>query len=287
MESGHKMDKLGETLEELGIKDVASLEIEIRSHSGANEQGNKQLYEEANKTLLSIVEERNPGECIHITGEMRAFADRLHRLVCRKIWERHKSRFNMVCYLPRARRIAGREILKWNRQNWEDTPWMDHLNVFDLLGDAVANLYALQDTEKMHYSVFADKYVLLQAKHPHPGPHVKEVWLLESRPLNKMLVSKAKEIISRGYYIPPSVFKELTLTISSPTALHILLSLYDKKKIMKEELFHQLKGLKLSKNSYMDLESAGFIEEVGNFVQVTKQGEDYLELFCERKKDEK
>lgn len=289
------MDKLEDTLKELGIKDVASLGIEIRLHSDAIKEKNERLYEEVNKNLLSIIEERNPGECIHITGETYALVDRLHRFVCRKMRKKYNNRFTIFCYLSPMEKYFGQitirkgrndafyrsiggEIVKWMRQNWKDVLWIDFLDVFDLLGDAEVNLYALREYEKIHFSVFADKYILLQEKHP-PSTRVKDVWLLESRRLNKILSSKAKKIMNRAEYLHQSIFKELTLSISSLSALHILFLLYDNKKMMKEELCHQLEDLKSFQDSYMNLEAAGFIEEVENFTQITKQGEEYSKLF--------
>ena len=293
-----KMDSLEQTLKELGIKGIPSLRIKTRLRSDAIREENERLYREVNeKYLPSIIKERNPGECIHVTGEMRALADRVHRSVCRKMRKKYNNRFTMVCYLSSMKKYfrqiskhkgrndtpyvtIGGEILKWMRQNWRNLNllWADYLDVFDLLGDAEVNLYALRKYEKIHFSVFADKYTLLQAKHP-TGTHTKEVWLLESRPLFEILSSRSKKIISRAEYVHPRIFKELMLSISSSSALHILFLLYDNKKMMKEELCRQLGDLKAFQDLYVNLEAAGFIEDVGDFSQITEQGEEYFKLF--------
>jgi hypothetical protein len=287
------MDKFEQTLKELGIKDAASLKIEKCLTSEADAEKNGLLYRAVNEEyLLPIVEEKNPGECIHITGEMRALADRSHRMVCRKMLEKYNDRFKMVCSLSvmqkngdrtesaRFCRTIGTDILKWIQEDWKDPnlKWTDYIDIFDLLGDAEVGLYSLREPEKIHYSVFADEYVLLQASHPL-GVHAKEVWLLRSRLLFEMLMERAKKIISHAKALPPSIFKELTLSVSNSTALHILFLLDERKKLTKEELREQIEDGAPFEDSYRNLKAAGFIGEARDSSFVTEEGKEYLKLF--------
>jgi hypothetical protein len=136
----------------------------------------------------------------------------------------------------------------------------------------------LAEPEEMHYSVFGDKYVLLQAKHEH-GQRVKEVWFAESAPLNRILTERAKGIIGRGMYLPPSIFKELTLSISSETALCALSILDERKRMSEGEFRSGLQLIGLSEETYADLKAAAFVEEITSSVRITTIGENYLQLF--------
>lgn len=287
------MDKLERTLRELGIEDTASLGIRTYLASPADAEKNKQLYKQVNENyLLSILEERNPGECVHITGEMRALADRSHRLICRKTREKYNNRWTLVCSLPimdkykqRGRhfhRTIGREILKWMQYDWKDASlmWIDYLDIFDLLGDNEVIIYTSPKPERIHYSTFANEYILLQAYHS-VGKHVKEVWLLNSRKLFEILSEKTKEIISRSEPLPPRIFKNVTLSISSSNALHILFLLNENKEISTKDLLHQVKDEEAFQDPCTSLEAVGFIETIGDFSHITEQGKEYLSLFSE------
>lgn len=290
MES-EKMDKLEQTLKELGIKDISSLKKEVCLSSPADKEKNGRLYRRVNaKYLLPMLDEKNLGECIHITGEISALADRLHRRVLRKSRENYDNRFKIVCSLSVMQkykerddlfyRNIGREILSWIRQKWKGLrfQWIDYLDVFDLLGDYEVKLYNLPRREKIHYSVFGDEYILLQAWHD-VGVHVKEVWLLRSRQLFEILKERAKQIVDISELLHPRIFKELTLSLSNSSALHILSLLHENKKLKTEELNHQLNGQPSFRNSYANLEAAGFIATADNYTHITEQGEHYLSLF--------
>jgi hypothetical protein len=210
---------------------------------------------------------------------MRALADPLHRIVCKELWKRYKSQFDMVFYLPPNYKRTAQDIMKYNRKAWGQSSWIDHLEVFDLLSDGIVNLYASPHLEKIHYTVYNDKYVLLQAEHEHLQ-HVKEVWLLESESLAERFLSYAKEVRSKCEYLQPILFKRFTLSISSEIALHVLFSLYDEEKIEKETLYRELKKIKLFQESCLeDLEAIGFIQEVDGFIKLTEDGKEYLKLF--------
>jgi hypothetical protein len=221
---------------------------------------------------------------------MRALADRSHRLVCRKEREIYHKRIQMVCSLPPVSKTSdrtdffyntlGAEILKWIQQDWQDPNlnWTDYLDIFDLLGDGYVPLYSLPQPERIHYSVFADEYVLLQAHHL-PGVHAKEVWFLRSRRLFKLLRDKAIDTLSKAENLPSFIFKRLTLSVSNSTALQLLFLLSEKDELPREELFHKIEGFSSYQEVYGNLKAAGFVEEVAGFSKVTEQGCEYLKLF--------
>jgi predicted transcriptional regulator len=278
------MDRLlEETFRELDVKDITSLNIQICEHSSADVEENAYVYRKTNEILLSMLQEgKSLGGSTHITGEMRALADPPHRRVCRENWNLDRSRLNVVAYLPTKYRTFGRDIWAWNLKSWEkkEADWMNHLDAFDLLANAKVNLFALQKLEKIHYSVFGDRYILLQSKHSH-GTHAKPVWLLESTSLVEVLAPKTERTLEKAEYINSRIFKEFTLAISSSTALHILFSLLDHGKIEGMKFRASLKkDMRLFQESYIeDLKAVGFIKEDGGVIQITEAGKDYLKLF--------
>lgn len=275
------MNKYDPTLMELGIRNPKELDIETKLESDAILEENVRLYKAVNeKFWLPAVEENDPGECFHITGEMRALADRLHRKICRKMKKKYNSKFNIACMLPKERKYSeGTEILYWMKRDWSnlDLQWTDYLDVFDLIGNAEVNLYTLQEPEAIHYSVFAGEYVLLQEK--HKSGDVKAVWLLKSKPLFEILRSRAKKIIDRSKPLSARIFRELTLSVSNSTALHILSLLNGNTKILISNLHPKFDEAPSFQNSYSNLKALGLVETVGDFSQITEPGRQYLDLF--------
>jgi hypothetical protein len=284
------MSNLCQTFEKLGIRNFSSLDVNVILHSDAVKEANEQLYRSVNQDfLLPMVEKEDPKECIHVTGEMRALSDRLHRLVCRKMVKKYNNRFKMVISLSsveesyyKMNSFFGREIMRWVRKEWRglNLNWFDYLDVFDLLSDEEVTLYRLRQPEKIHFSIFAGEYVLLQAEHP-PGTHVKEVWLLKSELLYKQLLAKCKEIINKAELLHPRVFRDFMLSISGPSAANILFLLRENKKMMIKQLISELKSLELLEDAYNNLRAAGFIEEMENYCLLTEEGKEYANFLFE------
>lgn len=272
-------EALRQTILDAGIKRPEKLDIEIVDYSPADERENIKIYEKANETWLCNVEEKDPGKCVHITGEMRALSDPLHRQVCRRLWEKYKSRCSMAFYLPLEYESNARGILSRNRQNWKGVSWSNHMDVFDLLSEGIVNLYFSRQAEAIHYSVFGNEYVLLQAKHEH-GQHVKEVWLIRSEPLNEVLSIQAKRTIIKSKYMQPTLSGDLMMSVSGPLALHILISLSEKGNMSKDELFLKISASETFRdNCLRDLENFGFVEQSDADLQLTSDGAKYLSIF--------
>jgi len=283
------MNKLEETLQELGISGITTLKIETLLMSPADAEKNERLYKEVNeKYLLPLVKQQDLGECIHITGEMRALSDSSHRMVCREERKKYHNRIKLVCSLPPISKskdrssvfynTTGSKILGWIKQDWKDPnlKWSDYLDIFDLIGDDYVSLYSLPRPEKIHYSVFGDEYVLLQAHH-EVGIHKKEVWFLKSRPICDELREEAKSTVKSAENVSFSVFKRFTLSLSSMKALEILF-LLSEKEIPRQKLLTKIRA-DSSELEYFNLGAAGFIDECEGLSKITEQGNEYLKLF--------
>lgn len=242
------MDKLlNETLRTTGIRRPENLKIEIREYSTNNEEENKKIYKEFNKLLFSLIESKKPDVAIHITGEMRALSDKNHRFNCRKLWDTHHERFDITFNLPKETKISVRNIYKYTKEHWHSSSWWNHLDAFDLIADGKVNLYASPDREKVHYTILDNRYILLQSRHPRVE-HTKYVWILESKQLCEILISKAKDVVKKSMYLNPSLFKEFTSSISSNVAVQTLLLVYHGEKVHINKLYNELKTIELFEN---------------------------------------
>jgi hypothetical protein len=267
-----------ETLAELGVRGISQLKIEVLKFSPPDEQQNARVYSRVNEVLEERI--RQTGlECTHITGEMRALADPHHRKVCRKNWQAHKRRIDVVCYLPKRYRNKGRDVWRWNRRNWQHTDWHNQLDAYDLLGNGEVRLFGLTEREPIHYSVFFDRFVLLQSRHSPPS-HTKRVWLLESVRLTEILREKAEKIVSRAERVSPRLFRDLCLSLSSPLALDCLFTVRESGAVNEEWLYSRLKQFAKPPYDFLgDLMAVNFIKRAEGNLIITAQGKDYLKLF--------
>ncbi len=259
-------DSLESTLDVIDVNIPGDLEV--IEYSPASEEANEELYESANDHMMSVIEEDEPGECIHITGEMRALADSFHRKVVQRLWERHESPFKMVFNLPQDLDATGSGIMSYNRRAWENVSWKDHISVFDLLKDGKVRLFDSPKVEPIHYTVYGDSFVMLQGEHDHLQ-HEKEVWLTDSRTLAERLVSDAEETIQSSTAIPPMVFNRFTASLSSDFALSILLKAQSGDLVESDEF----------EEPYLtNLQTIGFLSQNGNSIEITSSGEEFLEI---------
>lgn len=283
------------TLRQLGIKDLSPAAYNVLIEGTATEEENQRVYDYANRTLLEYIGGDRFGECIHVTGEARALGDPLHRYVCRAVAESYEHRIKMVCYVPRlltpdrlesteSWRQISRKAFDWMSQTWTARSWRDYVDAMDLMADGDIELYVLPKKEGMHFSVFLDRFVLLQAKHPH-GAATKDVWFLESSTLHAALSSIAHQVVAKARKVPTNGFRDMSLSLGSPRALHILFRLRDEGGLEKHVVQRELTNIGADWGIVPDLESAGFIEKDDGFLRATRSGVEYLSCY-DRMSDE-
>lgn len=278
--SNFERNELVQSLNIIGIKDLRWSEIEIRRFSRANEKENKSAYKFVNERLLEIIDNEKEGEFIHITGEMKAFADPLHRKCIKKIYERNKQIFKIIFSLPPTYLMNEYDIKRYNRETWKCN-WVDHIESFDILGENISSLYNNYEREDIQYSLFGDELILFQSEH-QARQYVKKVWIIESKYLFKKLLKNFERVLSDSDFINPFLFNQFNSSLSSNFSLNIISLLYDINDIIEESVFLE----ELKKNHFFNkyvldnLYLIGFIEKNSdNFVKLSDQGNEYLNLF--------
>lgn len=266
-----------ETLRLAGIDDSPP-DLEVIDCSPPHPSRAGEVYSKTNQVLRSEIRKKPLGKNIHITGEMRAISYPDHRGVIREDWESHRELFEMVCYMPPESRRSAAEIWKWNRGNWGNVTWQNHLDAFNLISDGEIDLYTSPERERVHFSVFGDQYVLLQSEHPS---HLEEkyIWFLRSYVLNQQLGEKARMILQKSTRIPQGEFKGFLDNLSSEYALHVLFSLADSSSEMKSILSAKIGSEGYRLNILSDLMSVGFVKETNKLLNLTDDGREYLQLF--------
>ena len=218
-----------ETLENAGIIGFNKEKIKSLSYGFDKESRNK-VHLETNNLLEDRLNKNSLGECIHITGEMRALTDPFHRYLCEKINTENKDVFKVVYNLPKNLMNDTAKILEWNLDNWslnKGFNWIEELRTIYSIANRSVNLYSLDTTDEIQYSVFGSKYILFQGKHEDKS-NEKHTWLLESESLNIALTQKAEKLINISTDVNEGHYRKFTQELNS-SASKRLLSMLEKK----------------------------------------------------------
>ncbi len=273
------LDSLKENFENIVKNPFENFEIEILEYSPALKEDNKNIYDEVNKSLLEIINDHENGEYLHITGEMRAFSDPIHREKIKILYEKRNYQIKTVFYLPSTLQISGHDILTYNKEHWDETNWIDYLDAFDILGEGQALLYRVPEREELQYSLFGDELILFQSKHSSKV-HIKEVWILKSRKLFKFLFNRAKNVINRSRFIHPMIFNDFKLSISNDATLHIMFLLLDNGKLDIERFNNEIKKInRFNEFNLENLKILEFIQQTDEYIELTNYGKNYISIF--------
>jgi hypothetical protein len=217
-------DALEKTIARTGLAQPLSDRTCI-AFSKPDTQGNKAVHAKANEQLLETLLRNEPGHCIHITGEMRALADPFHRRLCAELVKRSKERFTIIYNVPSDQVNSPEGIRLW-AEKWRSKAWTEKLSAINFIGDAFVDVRAYNTLDEIQYSVFGNRYILLQEKHSDEGNSKsalpKRVWLLESRTLNEFLTARAINIADKSKDIPETLFKRFLSNVNGVTAQNIL-----------------------------------------------------------------
>jgi len=243
--------------------------------------GNKAVHAKANEQLLDVLLQNQPGPCIHITGEMRALADPFHRRLCAELVKRSKSRFTVIYNIPDDfQHLDG--VGKW-AQTWKSKSWSDRLSAINFIGDAFVDVRGYNTLSEIQYSVFGNRYVLLQEKHADEGgsstPLLKRVWLLESEKLNDFLTNRAMAMIDNSKDIPEALFKRFSAKVNGVTAQTILRKLATISPLPAEQVIDDaMRAFDTDAASDLQaLKSIGFIKQgEGDTLCISPEGDQYL-----------
>jgi hypothetical protein len=261
------MDKhLEKTLIDLGVQTPGQLEV--IAHSEPSPENNRKVYALVNELLGKLVGERDLGSTIHITGELRALSDPRHQDICIENYRRHKTAVTFVGYVPVDHRAEPYLLLERDASAWQAS-WRASLTAFRMPANGEVNVFATDEMEKLHYSVFPDNYALLQEWHIHED-HSKRVWLIRSPAVHASLERRAQRTLARATQIPPFYFRRLAMYAASDEALDLLARLDEGDQIPSPS--HD--GLQW----FQTLQTLGFVSSNG-MLGITAAGQAYLNSY--------
>lgn len=253
--------------------------------SPATPEANRAIHAKTNEQLLSTLLQQSSGQCIHVTGEMRALADPFHRRLCAELAKRTDSKFTVLYNIPKQYRGSPEGVGKWNARRWRSKGWREKLSAINLIGQAFVDVRAFDTLHEIQYSVFGNRYVQLQEKHPDEEgsvqPGSKRVWLLESERLNTFLTERALEMIGRSEDIPESLFKRFFAKISGVAAQTILSRLLAQGPAPAETILdNDLRMFDPGCSDVLDsLKELGFVEALNQsqLLSITASGQQFVE----------
>ena len=272
---------LRDTLEKAEVNlDISKLKQQLSY--GYSDKERKKVHSETNNLIQNSLNTDSLGKCIHVTGEMRALTDPFHRYLCEQINQKDEEVFKVIYNLPEEYRKETTKILEWNLNNWTTTKsnreWHDELRTIYSVANRSVNLYAMDTIDEVQYSVFGNKYVLLQEKHPDKAT-VKHTWLLESEELNHQLEKRAEKLISKSKDVDEGNYRRFTQNLNSIVARRYLIMLqkdsYTYEELFKDEMANDF--TESPKEIIDSLKIMNFIHLIKNQkVQITKDGREFI-----------
>lgn len=250
---------------------------------GFNSEQRKSVHQETNKLIQSCLKGASLGECIHITGEMRALTDPFHRYICDEINKNDKDVFKVVYNLPEHFLPNYLKVVEWNLANWAsgapDRDWREQLLSIYLIANRSVNLFALDTSDQIQYSVFGHKYVLLQEKHEDKARE-KNTWLLESEAINSILTVRATQLVKKARPVDEGDYHRFTLGINSVAARRFLSLLNKRGPLDAESLLNDNVATDFCESTEATLESLrvmGFVDRNSKgVVTITTSGGEFF-----------
>lgn len=274
---------LFKTLEHAGITDSQSYKLSVLKE-GKTRDAIKSVHKETNSLIQDRLSNKSLGECIHITGEMRALTDPFHRYMCEQISNKSEEDiFKIVYNLPEEKINSVTEIVEWNLDNWsskmKNRKWVEELRTIHSIANRSVNLYTLDTSNKIQYSVFGNKYILLQEDHKDKAD-TKHTWLLESEALNAELTIKASELIKISENVDEGYYGKFTQNIGGISSKRLLNMLTEKNKLSRDILLNDIIAKDFTDDVDEILKSLkimNFIAE-DNFsdISITTNGREFL-----------
>ena len=274
------IENLKKTLTYAGINDIKITEGMIKSY-GFLEKDRKNVHNQTNNLLKSSLDKNSLGECIHITGEMRALTDPFHRYLCDQINLKDKDVFKVVYNHPDIEMNNTVDMLKWNLKKWTSKNkkriWQEELKTIYSIANRSVSLYALDTSNEIQYSVFGYKYILLQEKHDDLATQ-KHTWLLESESLNAELTLKAENYIKKAKKIEEENYRKFTQDLNNVSSQRFL-SLLSKSEKSIIELLEDKLAMDFTDSTQEILDTLrvmNFLNINDNKVSITESGREFI-----------
>ncbi|MCT7484558.1 hypothetical protein [Aliarcobacter cryaerophilus] len=274
------IENLKKTLTYAGINDIKITEGMIKSY-GFLEKDRKNVHNQTNNLLKSSLDKNSLGECIHITGEMRALTDPFHRYLCDQINLKDKDVFKVVYNHPDIEMNNTVDMLKWNLKKWTSKNkkriWQEELKTIYSIANRSVSLYALDTSNEIQYSVFGYKYILLQEKHDDLATQ-KHTWLLESESLNAELTLKAENYIKKAKKLEEGNYRKFTQDLNNVSSQRFL-SLLSKSEKSIIELLEDKLAMDFTDSTQEILDTLrvmNFLNINDNKVSITESGREFI-----------
>jgi hypothetical protein len=220
---------LGATFEQAGVATVDPRKVTCLAFSSPDQAENEQVYSAANDLLVDLIKDNSVGHCVHVTGEMRALADPFHRRVCAEIHKRGQEKFSLIYSIPPSYRDSPEGVGQWNAESWRRSGWVDRLSAFGIIGKDIVDVFAYDTLDKIQFTVFGSRYLLLQEKHDDEvrkdgkgGPIPKRIWLLKCEKLNQAFAEKATTIKNDSEALPDALFRRFAVSIHGVASREII-----------------------------------------------------------------
>ena len=270
-----------ETLEKAGINDISNKSIKSLEY-GFDKKTREKVHFETNSLLEKSLKNNSLGECIHITGEMRALTDPFHRYLCDQINKKNENVFKVVYNLPEEYSNNTMKIIEWNLKNWninQKRNWIEELRTIYSIANRSVNLYSLNTKDKIQYSVFGEKYILLQSKHEDKAKE-KHTWLLESEKLNGMLTQKAEILIDNSNNLNEGNYRVFTQKLNSYASKRFYKILENKKNVPLENLLNDEMAMDITESTQDITDVLRIMQFIKinsyNQVSITEKGKDFF-----------
>jgi hypothetical protein len=198
--------------------------------------------------------------------------------------KRAGARFIVIYNIPDEFRHSEEGVGRWNALSWSSQSWAERLSAFNLIGREMVDVRAYDTAGQIQYSVFGNRYVLLQEKHSDArygsGSAPKRVWLLRSVRVNEHLAARASGLALAAYDLPEALFRRFSTRVNGITCRAILGVLARKhgEVPVSQVIDRVLRAFDAEPEKSLDiLKAAGFVRDgVDASLCLTQSGHDYL-----------
>ncbi len=273
-----------ETLKKAGITDFNRDSVKVLEYGFKGKSIDK-VHLETNNLLQKSLKTNSLGECIHITGKMRALTDPFHRYLCDQINKKNENVFKVVYNLPEKYSNNTIKIIEENLKSWnikQKRNWIEELRTIYSIANRSVNLYSLDTSDKIQYSVFGNKYILFQGEHQESLDKSKEkhTWLLESEKLNEILTNKAEMLISKSNNINEGTYRVFTQKLNSYASKRFYKILENKKNVPLENLLNDEMAMDITESTQDIVDILRIMQfiKINNYNQasITEKGKDFF-----------
>jgi hypothetical protein len=158
----------------------------------------------------------------------------------------------------------GWSLRKWSEKGTRD--WREYLRAFDVIAERAVDVRASNDEKEIQYSVFGNRYVLLQERHADTAK-AKRVWLLECQKLNEALTEHGEQLLNQSTDIDGGWYHGFVSSLGGLAARSVLGKLADGKALE----VGQLDDKRLREFGASSLESVDALKTMG-FARIDEQG---------------